>query len=472
MQRLLGEVVRNERKRRYRGPNGLEHAECRTTVRVVGSAVEALAAPDRVVGRETTVRRDCVLPWTPKKGDLIVLGASESARILRRRSRAGAEQPTGGVLLASRDVDVDGFEEDVLSNAFVTAAVQAHRGARLLSLAGADGTDLFARPEEYTMAGKYVLLGGAELVVSEAGNPGEIWRSAFDREEGGVEGTGDEARGEVSYSRRLKNPAGVRVEKTVRLDVGLPVVMESYTVRYLGKLAGKGEDGSKDSAGSAKDSKDEQELTLAVRMSTALLAPEPSLNVFELPCSDGVHLVRYHKPGFGRRWRWRDWRDEHFGLRGGVLVVRWETSPRALVVLFSQRRAAHVSVRSDYPGPEVSLVHRTRKLKKGRSARMGVAYVAADAVDVGRSGVLAVARGRGGGGREPVSVLLRASGSARYKRASVEGRDGTRGVTLRRLELPEAGHVYAGTVELPAGAAPVVVRARAGDERLELELGA
>ncbi|MBD3349349.1 MAG: hypothetical protein GF400_09180, partial [Candidatus Eisenbacteria bacterium] len=376
MRRLLAEVRTEKFRRRYRRRNGLEYTEWRVRAAVVGSAVRSLSVPGRVVGKEITVHRDYLAPWRPRKGDLLVLDSSESARILCPR-RPRLDPPAAGERVATLrrvDVDRDGYAEDILSNAFVTAALQPHRGARLLSLSGRSGTDLFARSESYTMAGQYILLGGSELVIGEAGSPGDIWKSSFRREEE-ESGSGAPSAPAVGYSRRLQSPDGVAVTKRASVDEALPLVLESYTLRYVGRSK-PGKDGAGESAGmgtndaggcrngpedrdeekKAQERKDEAMLTAGVRMSTALQGDEPSLNIFEIPCADGLHRVRYQRPPFGVRWRWRDWRNEHFAPRGGFLVSRCESGGPALMALFNQRKATHVSIRRDYEGPEVMIV--------------------------------------------------------------------------------------------------------------------
>jgi len=480
--RLLAKVKSKEEKRRYLGANGLEYAEFKLEVSVVGSAVEALAVPARFVGKERTVRRHFLLPWLPRSGDLLVLDGAESARILKSR-RGGAELrlPSSGVCLVSADVDGDGYQEDVLANRFVSAAFQPHRGARLWSLKGADGVDRFAHPEQYTMAGKYILLGGAELVLLGGGSPGEIWKSPFERtgQDEVAEEVGREA--SLSYARTLKEPRDVRVEKRVALDAELPIVVEVYGIRGQRGPSAEGESGTtrgqrerpSDDGNVERDGKkEERQLTPAIRMSTAVLGDEPSLNLFEIPCADGLHVVRFHPPGFGRRWRWRDWRDEHFGLRGGFLVSRSDVDGHVLAVLFNERRAAHLSVRNDYTGPEVSIVHRPRKFPPGRILRTGVAYLACDEVAVGSGSLLAGSLGRPRGGVVPVAIVLRARGPVSRHVATVSAGRERRRVTLRRREIPEAGRVYAAVFELPRASFPVEVSVRAGEERLTMELEA
>ncbi len=478
MQRLLAEVRKKELERRYRAKNGLEYGRYTLRVRVVGSAVDALTVPRRVVGRDTSVRRDFLMPWVVKKGDLVALGPDESARLLKpRRARLAEGLPTGACVRAEfGDVDRDGYKEDVMANRFARAVLAPHRGARLSSLSGPDGVDRFAHPFDYTMAGKYILLGGAEQLIVEDGSPGEIWKSEFDR-------TVDEESPEIfeaTYVRKLKSIKGLRVATTVRMEPDLPGVLGTYDVRYDGKPApDEPDDGADDSAkpgGSERNGdeqekkKDETEVTFALRLATATPGETPSLNVFEIPCADGVHLVRYHPPGFGRRWRWRDWRDEHFGLRGGFLVSRNEVSGNVLVVLFNGRRASFVSVRPDYTGPEVGLVHRTRKLGKGRGFRLGVTFLVGDAVAVGRGSMLLASLGSPHRGRRPLALTLRTGASPDRVRARVTSREGSEALTLRKRSLPEAGDVYTGILELRRGAFPLTVSVTDGKVRLSLEL--
>ena len=128
MLRLLARVQKSELKRRYRDPNGLEYGRYSLRVRIEGSAVAALSVPDRLVGREASLRRDFMMPWGVKRGDLLVLDPAESARVVssRRAHRADGLPAVGRVRLESGDFDRDGYPEDVVANAFMSATVQPH----------------------------------------------------------------------------------------------------------------------------------------------------------------------------------------------------------------------------------------------------------------------------------------------------------------------------------------------------------
>ncbi|MFH1501986.1 MAG: hypothetical protein ABIG03_02950 [Candidatus Eisenbacteria bacterium] len=480
MHRLLAEVRDKTLKKRYRARNGLEHGRYSLRVKVLGTAIDALSVPDGVAGRETVVTRAFLLPWAPRKGDLLTLDPDESARILRPRRAALHDGPSPGAGVSADfvDSDRDGYPEDVVSNRFVRAVLQPHRGARLSSLTGPDGEDRFAHPYEYIMAGKYVLLGGVEPVIAEAGSPGEIWKSAFERTV--ADGSADAF--EATYTRKLESPRGVVLTKTTRIEDDFPGVLETYRVKYSGKPGGPGggrppgggggSDARDDARGRRGDGKkDETEVTFGLRASTATPGETPSLNVFELSCADGVRTVRFHPPGFGRRWRWRDWRDEHFCLRGGFLVSRNERLGNVLAVLVNGRRAHYVSVRSDYTGPEVAVVHGTRKLAKGRSVTLGAAFLAGDAVAVGRGSMFLASLGARRGGKRPLALTLRTTADVGGSvRARVSSPEGARTVALRRRSLPEVGDVHTGILELGGESLPVSAGVGAGRERLSVRL--
>lgn len=478
---LLAEVRGRDLKKRYRGRNGLEYERYSVRARITGSAVGALAVPDRVVGRDVTLRRDCLRPWAVRKGDLLVLDPVESARALcPREPRPLRDMPVAGaVRVESCDVDRDGFEEDVVANAFVRAVFQGHRGARLSSLSGADATDRLARPFEYIMAGKYVLLGGVEPFVVEGGSPGEIWKSAFERlgtpwqPENGA-GTSRSSGRSAAYGLDLESPAGVRLTRSVRVEPWFPGVMETCVAQYSGRSSrSRGEESGVPKAGGPKPgdaAKDETDVTLALRISPATSGDTPSLNMLEIPCIDGLHTVRFHQPGFGRRWRWRDWRDEHFGARGGFLVCRNEGSNGVLAVLWNARRLSYVCTRSDYTGPEIDLVHRTRKLRKGRSCGVGAAYLVGDASAVRGDSLLLASRSGESGGKRHLALVLRTPRETGSVRARVECAGGRRVVALRPISVPEVGIVRTGVLELEADAFPATVTVGSGPESLSLRL--
>jgi hypothetical protein len=464
MQRLLVQVQGKKLKKRYTASNGLGYGRYALTVEVQGPAVEALGLPDGVVGRRASITRDFLLPWVVKRGDLLVLDPAESARFLRPRGRETARRaalPVSGADIVALDVDGDGFAEDVFRNVFATAAVQPHRGARVASLVGADGGDRFARPLDHIMAGKYVLLGGAEETIVEGGAPDEIWKSRFDRVAGGSDGAP-----EIRYTRALKSPEGLSVEKTVRVGPTLPGVATTFTARYAGRAAG-GENETSRPGG-----KDTSQVTLAVRISTPVLGDVGARNVFSIPGGRSVRTVRYHRPGGGRRWRWRDWRDEHFGIAGGYVVSRHEESGNVLVVLFHPRRVGHVTVRSDFTGPEIAINHRTATIARGRRRTWGAAYLVGDSVAVGPSSFLLVSRGAEGQRGVPVAFTVRTAGRPERVSAVVEAGAGSRRIRLSRLDVPEVGTIFTRTAFFDADALPRAVSTTVGGSVLSIRMEA
>lgn len=377
--------------------------------------------------------------------------------------------------LESSDVDRDGFAEDVLSNTFVEAVVQPHRGARLISLRDGRGTDRLAQPGEYIMGGKYVLLGGAEDLLEESGSPGELWKAALEREPG-LDGTS------VRYLRTMKNPKGVRFEKNVRVESWLPGVASECTLRYdgaphedrNGESRSRGAGGESSSEGDGRRTadrgakKDNADLTYGVRMSTAVEGTG-SESLFELVLPGRNERVRYHRPPHGNRWRWRDWRNERFGLRGGFFVSRHEASGRAMLVVFDARRALCLDIRSDLPGPELILRHRTVTLRPGTKRTYGAAFLSGDAAAVEGASALLLSRSRSG--RE-LAVIVRTARRIDRLVASVGTREGRRRVTLRPREVPHAGTVYSAVVETSAVRRACSCRVKVGGDRLAAALEA
>ena len=467
MLRLLAEVKSHELKRRYSGAGGLEYGRYRVRVKIRGSALTALKVPDRFVGREVTLRRDFMMPWGVKKGDLLVLDQKESARVVgTRRSGAGEDSPPAGRVAAeSADVNRDGYAEDVVANAFASAVVQPHRGARLVSLTDPSGSDRFAQPFDHTIGGRYILLGGAEAAIAEGGTPGEIWKSAFEREE--VAAGGDRA--EIAYERALKSPEGVTLGKVLVMEPDLPGVLERYSVFYAGNKKERENPGAEDAPeGASGRRKDETNVTLVVRMTTPVLGLDGSRNVFDVPSSSGIRTVRYHRPGFGRRWRWRDWRDEHFGMAGGFVLSRHEELGNVLAILFNARRASHLSVRSDYTGPEVSILHAPRKLRKGRRAEFGVAFLVGESVARVGGSMLMVSRGRRSRGRIPLALTLRTGSRLDRVRVAVSAGRGRRAISLTRRDLPEIGAVWTRVIDVAPGELPATFAATVRGDRLSV----
>lgn len=471
MLRLLAKVKKTEPNGRYRDPNGLEYGRYTVRVEVEGSAVQAISVPEGLKGRPATLKRDFLLPWGVKRGDLLVLDPRESARVVQRRGGPPADgpPPRGVPSLTSGDIDSDGYPEDVLSNAFVRGVVQPHRGARVVSLVGASGADRFAQPFCYVMGGKYLLLGGAEEAIAEAGEPGEVWKSPFERAEPqrGPDG------GRVSYFRALKSPEGVSLRKAVTVGPDLPGLVLSYEVSYAGPAKAAGGNGERpaDPQGQpAEGGEDSTSVTLLLRFTPAVVGTCGSQNVFDVPARDGARMIRYHRPGFGRRWRWRDWRDEHFGLGGGFVVSRHEELGNVLAILFHPRRASHASIRSDYTGPEVSVLHLPRKVMKGRRARFGAAFLVGEAADVKGDSMLLASVGARSGRGVPVALTLRSGARLDRVRARVETGRGRRTVLLKPCLIPEAGLVLTSVVEIAARDFPVAVSATVRGERLSLTL--
>ena len=367
-----------------------------------------------------------------------------------------------------------------MTNAFVRAVVQPHRGARVQSLCDCDGIDRFAQPFDYIMGGKLILLGGAEESITESGSPGDLWKAAFQR---GEPADGTDAV-EIRYSRTLKSPEGVSFSKRVRIERDLPGVLESYAVSYSGKAkrnkkggasdgkhpGGGGEPEDQDHAKAEKD--DKADVTLCVRISTPVLGEIGSRNVFDVPGPSGVTLVRYHRPGYGRRWRWRDWRDEHFGLRAGFVVSRHEELGAVMAVLFGPRRTAHVSIRPDYQGPELTVSHVRRKITKGRTQEYGLAFLVGHAVATTPDSMLLLTRGRPGRDGVPVAMTLRTRRRIERARATILTAGGRKTATLARRDLPGAGRVYTKAVRLPRAAFPISCSVKAGAERFSVDLEA
>jgi hypothetical protein len=466
--RLLAKVVEVEASGRRAGPGDLQYGSFRLRVRIEGSATGALAAPPSVVGKVRTVRRSCLLPWQPRRGDLLVLDPAESARFLAPRrskgTRALARPGQAGV--ARSDADGDGWPEDVFSNCFVSGVVQEHRGARLLSLTGRDGRDRLSQPGAHIMSGEYVLLGGVEESVVEAGVPGDLWKARFSREES----AGGRA---VAYTKALKSPDGVTLVKEISVEPDFPGLIEVVRLSRAAKRTGE-----RDAAGSGADGDPPDEaagandLSLAFRMTVPVLGAVGSLTMFEIPSRGELAQVRFHRPAHGRRWRWRDWKDEFFGLGAGFLVSRNEREGNLLAWLFAANRSPVVAVRSDFEGPEVMLRYAPVAVKPGKRVEFGSAYLAADAAAATGTSLLLATAGRRLGATVPVALTLRTSRRVARPRVVLATRRGRRSVALVQRSLPGAGRVHTAVVQASRASFPIRCSVALGDERLSCVLEA
>jgi hypothetical protein len=425
-------------------------------VRVVGPVVAALSVPDRVKDRVLTVTRDVPMPWGIRAGDTVVLSPGEGARLLssRRAEPPAPPEVSGEVRLDEADLDRDGYDEDVLSNAYVRAVLQPHRGGRLLSFVDGRGVDRLAQPGQHIMAGKYVLLGGAEDVIVESGTPGDLWNASLDR---GPESGGSS----VLYTMDLKSPEGVRFAKRAALEPDLPLFSSEVTLRYEGRKAERS-----NGEGDAGEGGDRKRLSYAVRLSTAVGEPD-SMNVFHVPGPRGMRVVRFHRPPHGSRWRWRDWRNERFGLTSGFLLSRHEQLERPLLVLFGGRRALYASFLNDLAGPETVLRHRTATVAAGRATTFGVAFLCGDAAAAAGRSALVLSRSRSGG---DLAVCVRTGRRADRLRASLHVGGRRRSLTLVPRRLGRAGFVMAGTLSGGEAAGPVRCRVAVGGDHLAAEL--
>jgi hypothetical protein len=463
MQHLVATVMRSARTGPVSRAAGLTVAPTRLSVRIEGPVSKALSVPEGIVGRELVITRDVPTLWRPRRGDPVVLSAAESARVLRprRRPRAGPPIAPAAARLEVCDIDRDGFREDIFVNAFVEAVVQPHRGGRLLSLRDARGHDRFAQPDAYIMEGKYILLGGAEDIVVESGRPGELWKAALERE-------ADEGAVSVRYERTLKSPKNLRFIKRVGTDGAFPGVFIEVDIVSAGRGAPEGRAASGEDAGTDDGTKDTTAASYALRLSTALHGKD-ALNLFDVPGPRGVRVERFHRPAHGSRWRWRDWRNERFGLRGGFLVSRHEELGRPLMMVFSPRRMLCLSMLNDYTGPEIVARHRPASLAPASRRRYGVAFVAGEASASVGSSALIVSRGRGG---DTVAVTVRTGRRVDRLTARLRTAGGLRRLTLRPRELPGAGRLYVGTLSGRDLRKAFACRVRAGSDALAVDVEA
>ena len=131
-----------------------------------------------------------------------------------------------------------------------------------------------------------------------------------------------------------------------------------------------------------------------------------------------------------------------------------------------------MSIRCDYTGPEVSVLHVPRKVGKGRRVEFGAAFLVGERVACAGDSMLLVSRGVKAGGEVPLALTLRTGRRLERARATVSTRRGKRTVSLRRRDLPQVGVVLTGAADVPADDLPVTVSATPRDERLSLTLEA
>jgi hypothetical protein len=259
----------------------------------------------------------------------------------------------------------------------------------------------------------------------------------------------------------------VTLTQTVRADADLPGILVLATASYAGKPESERSD-DEDSAGDDRGPrKDTADLGLGFRVSTPVLGAVESRNLFEVPSGGDLVTVRYHRPAYGRRWRWRDWKDEFFRLAPGFVVSRNERDGNALVVLFGGGARSVAVVRSDYEGPEVMLRGPRRTVSKGGSVSLGAAFLAADAVAASGTSLLAVTLGRRRDGVVPAAIVLRTSRRAAGPVVALSGaRARRRAVRLSKAEIPGAGAVHSAVVRVRPEELPIRFSVSVGGERL------
>jgi hypothetical protein len=322
-------------------------------------------------------------------------------------------------------------------------------------------------PFSYTRAGKYLMLGGAEEILSEAGSPGDMWKAEFKREEpGSTEGVSS-----IVYRHKFKTPKGLSLRKEVLIEPDVPAVFQRYVLYYAGR-GDEGDGTEKDGDGTSRGKKkpDQTDISFGIRMTTSVPETVDSASIFYLPTSGEVTRARYHRPAFGRRWTWRDWRQEYFGLSPGFAVSCDECTGAVLAAMFRPRRA-HVSVRSEFAAPELTIRHATRKVKKGRRLEFGLGLFVADAHAVSGSSLLLLTRGRRSGGETSVGVTLRTSHRVKSVRARLAYGAKRRTVALRRREIPRAGAYFSATLRVSTPSLPLRCSVAVGKEHLSCVLG-
>jgi hypothetical protein len=135
------------------------------------------------------------------------------------------------------------------------------------------------------------------------------------------------------------------------------------------------------------------------------------------------------------------------------------------------RLVSLLSTRSDFEGPELSVRHATRRIRKGRRAEFGLGYLVGDASAASGRSLLLVSKGRRRGRTVPVAMTLRTARRVHGARVVVKTRSGARrSCLLAAREIPAAGRVYAKVVEFPAGAFPLAFSLKLSGETLRCEL--
>jgi len=127
--KTIGKHIRND---------GFQEVLQECNVKIKGPAKKRMKLPKGLKGQTAVILKKSVDPWLVKKDDVLILGPSQSKTIIKDilyQGNAPAIDPrdrTGvcNVLKRSVDIDLDGFNEDIIENHYLQATILPHYGAR------------------------------------------------------------------------------------------------------------------------------------------------------------------------------------------------------------------------------------------------------------------------------------------------------------------------------------------------------
>ena len=452
MQRLLVNVIRVERKRRYTR-EGLPHSQVECLVKVKGMARRSLRLPKGVKGKRTKILRECLLPWEVKPGDYLVLDPEETKRVIaeqipptlsQRVEQPKVEEP----LLYSQDINGDGFKENILENSFFKAVVAPHYGARLWEL-WTKGVNQLYGAGSYDKGG-YVELGGVEESLSGIGKPDELWNANYIR--------GRSQRQPLfNYHFSLKKREGLKVNKRFSIEPDGPILYQVSQFTYQGK---------------GKKPRESTSINYCAKVFFAMGGETNFHNILLVPTREKLIKARYHKPAWRGKWddgMW-DWRHKYHSIDPGFILLTNEVRNESLAILFHPKRVSFAWTGINSRSPRVFLSHPLQKLKKGAQASYGLLYILADAFDFNQRSLLLLSLGKSSPAGRPLAITFRSR--RRYKDCAVNlSIDGSeRKVISESKYFPEVGLVFSSSLYLSPGFSSVHVSLKREKESLGCQL--
>jgi hypothetical protein len=348
--RLLAKIERISRKQKSYKKDRFEYEILSLTVTIKGPARKSFRLAPSIRGKRTTVQREFLKGWTPKKGDTIVLNVEESKKCIANLKKSVRERQWKNFIL--KDINGDGLHEYFYDNPYLTAGVIPHYGARLSHLfnKGTGNNELFG-PNLYKNEG-YIELSGFEESLSKRGKPDELWNAQYKR-------IRSQGKNSLSFVYKMKKMEGIEIQKDFLFFKEYPGLYLDITVRYKPERSRK--------RGKKKGKK--QKIRLGQRCHFAMGGIPDYKNLFHVPQRDGMHTVRFNRPLFKRGWEegiWWEWLNCFYAFDSGLVILEREDSTDILIQFFDREKVNFLwtGVHKATPRFQISFKERTVKPKK------------------------------------------------------------------------------------------------------------